>query len=77
MARKQPTLQQLQQVIDDWNAKHAIGVAVVVKRGNQDFHTRTISPARVLEGHTPVIWVEGLSGCYALDKVSAIKSQED
>ena len=73
MARKQLTLQDKQQIVDDWNAKHPIGTAVILRRGNQDFHTRTRSAAELHGTHKiPIIWVEGLSGGYALEQMTAI-----
>jgi hypothetical protein len=55
----------------------AIGTAVVVQRDNGDlFVTRTRSAPWMLGedgngkgGHTAVIMVEGISGCYALERV--------
>lgn len=54
-----------------------IGTPVVVKRDNGDlFVTRTRSAAWMLGqdgngqgGHTAVIMVEGISGCYALERI--------
>jgi hypothetical protein len=34
--------------------------------------TRTRSTAMLLSGHTAVIWLEGIAGCYALECVTAI-----
>lgn len=66
---RQMTSQQMKQIVDDWNDKHPVGTPVIVDRGNEDFHTRTRSGADILSGHTVVIWLEGISGCYALDRV--------
>lgn len=32
--------------------------------------TTVRAPAEVLSGHTAVVWLEGVSGCYALDRVT-------
>ncbi|WP_374650281.1 hypothetical protein [Rhizorhabdus sp.] len=34
--------------------------------------TRTRSKAEVLSGHSAVIWLDGISGCYLLDRVTPI-----
>jgi hypothetical protein len=57
---------------DAWNVMHPVGAAVKVRRDNGEVQdTKTISPAEMLGGHTAVIWLEGISGCYMLDRVSA------
>jgi hypothetical protein len=55
---------------DAWNAKHPIGTQVDVRMDNGET-TRTItrSPAEMLGGHTAVVWLEGIRGCYMLDRV--------
>lgn len=68
MARKEPTSQE---IVDDWNANHKVGAAVILKRGNQDFRTGTKTEAVVIFD-TAMIAVEGLSGFYDLEKVTAI-----
>jgi hypothetical protein len=46
------------------------GTDVVVRKDNgEELRTKTRSSAQMLGGHTPVIWVEGITGCYALDRV--------
>lgn len=48
-----------------------IGTPVTVQRGNGDlFETKTRSQPWLLSGHTWVILVQGISGCYALDRVT-------
>lgn len=56
-----------QQIVDAWNGKYMIGQAVVVKK---DFEkewtvTYTRSEAHVISCE-PVIWLEGITGCYSL-----------
>lgn len=56
---------------DAWNAKHPVGTQVKVKRDTSEITlTKTRSGAEMLSGHTAVIWLEGISGCYMLDRVS-------
>jgi hypothetical protein len=57
---------------DAWNAKHAVGAKVSVRLDNGEVReTVTTSAAEVLSGHSAVIWLEGVSGCYLLDRVKA------
>lgn len=60
---------------DAWNKAHGIGTAVKVWR---DFGPPTTGftngMAYVLSGHTAVIHVTGISGCYALERVEALCS---
>lgn len=57
--------------IAKWNEAHPVGTPVNVARDDGSlFPTSTRSPALRLEGHTAVIWVEGLPGCYRLDRVT-------
>jgi hypothetical protein len=34
--------------------------------------TKTKTRAEVLQGHSAVIWLEGITGCYLLDRVTPI-----
>lgn len=71
MAYKKPNLKKLQKTCDDWNAKYPVGTAVVLKAdGGQNVATKTRSEASILSGHSAVIWLEGISGCYLLDRVT-------
>lgn len=59
--------------VDAWNAAHAVGTYVTLhKDGGEVIATRTLSRAEVLSGHTAVIWLEGVSGCYDLTRVTAL-----
>jgi hypothetical protein len=64
------SLAKLQKQCDEWNAAHPVGTAVIC---NKDFvgdvPTKTRSEAYVLSGHSPVIFLEGISGCYHLSHV--------
>ncbi len=61
----------LQAQCDRFNAAHAIGckVSVLLDSGEQR-ETTTRSEAQVLSGHSAVIWLTGITGCYLLDRVT-------
>lgn len=68
MTRPDPAA--LQQQCDRFNAEYEIGQWVTVRKDNgEGLITRTRSRAEVLSGHSAVIWVEALSGCYLLDRI--------
>lgn len=59
--------------VQKWNQAHPVGTEVTVRKDAGDVVTGTaISAAYVLGGHTAVIHVTGISGCYALDRVEAV-----
>ena len=63
-----------QDIIDTWNKQHPVGTAVVYKHDDgRNIVSSTRSEAELLGGHTPVVWLTGVSGCYALDKVVAVE----
>jgi hypothetical protein len=60
----------LQRQCDAWNAAHAVGTAVVLTKDlGEKVDTKTRSKAQVLSGHSAVIWLEGVSGCWLLERV--------
>ena len=62
-----------QEQVDAWNndGNNPVGCAVYVLRDNGEIlETVTRSVAEVLSGHTAVIWVRGITGCYALERVT-------
>jgi hypothetical protein len=68
---RKPDLKKLQQQCDAWNEKNPVGTRVILKKdAGVEVHTKTRSIASVLSGHSAVIWLEGVSGCYALDRVT-------
>lgn len=70
---KRPTMEQLQSQCDCFNNRYLVGQPVTVRRDcGQLQETATRSAAEVLSGHTAVIWLVGISGCYLLDRVTAI-----
>ncbi|NIJ07201.1 hypothetical protein FHS31_000797 [Sphingomonas vulcanisoli] len=69
--------QQLQQQCDDFNARYPVGQAVSMRHDAGDERvTKTRSKAEVLSGHAAVIWLEGVSGCYLLDRITPLVGQE-
>lgn len=59
-------------IVEEWNKSCKIGIDVeVIKDDGSTIFTKTKSLAWVLGGHTPVILLEGMSGCYALERVSS------
>ncbi|MGK5050726.1 hypothetical protein [Janthinobacterium sp. RB2P8] len=65
----------LQAACDKFNAAHQVGAAVSVELDGGEFReTITVSEAQVLSGHTAVIWLDGISGCYDLERVTALKA---
>lgn len=68
---QRPNITKLQKQCDAFNAKHPVGTAVTLHTDTKgDIATKTRSEAQVLSGHSAVVWLEGVSGCYALDRVT-------
>ncbi|OGS99811.1 MAG: hypothetical protein A3K04_02385 [Gallionellales bacterium RBG_16_56_9] len=69
-----PNTKKMQAECDAFNAKNSVGSDVFVKLDfvDEPFRTRTKSTAQILSGHSAVIWLENVSGCYLLDRVSAV-----
>jgi hypothetical protein len=62
-----------QEQVDVFNSKHGVGQRVMVtKDDGTKTTTFTRSKAQVLSNHTAVIWLEGIVGCYALERVTPI-----
>jgi hypothetical protein len=62
--------------VEQWNAAHRVGTRVrVTKDDGSSVETTTRTRAMMLSGHTPVIFLEGISGCYLLTRVKAIETQ--
>jgi len=60
-------------IVEEWNKNYKIGIDVeVMKDDGSTIFTKTMSLAWVLGGHTPVILLEGISGGYALERVSPV-----
>lgn len=73
MTRAEQKLAKLQAQCDMFNAETPVGSEVLVRKDSgEKVLTVTKSAALVLSGHTPVIFLEGISGCYLLDRVSKV-----
>jgi len=60
----------MQSKVDAFNEKHPVGSTVtVVKDLGERVETTVKYPAQILSGHTPVVWLNGIRGCYLLDRV--------
>ena len=60
---------------ESWNRDHSVGIRVKYHHiiGEKEFTVHvTRSPASVLEGHTAVIFLEGISGCVALKAIEIL-----
>jgi hypothetical protein len=56
--------------VDRWNATMHVGDPVTVTRDDgRTLDTVLASAAWKLGGHTPVAMVEGICGCYLLDRI--------
>lgn len=71
--RLKADLSKLQAQCDRFNEVNAVGckVSIQLDSGEQR-ETTTRSEAQVLSGHSAVIWLDGVRGCYQLDRVKAI-----
>lgn len=68
---KRPDAKALQAQCDAFNAVHPVCAPVTVRRDCGELvDTVTRSTAEVLSGHTAVVWLQGISGCYLLDRVT-------
>lgn len=68
MRRPNPAAQQ--RIVDAWNERVPVGAAVTVQMDSGEVReTTTRSKAELLGGHTAVVWLEGITGCYALSHV--------
>lgn len=70
---RRPNLAALQRQCDKFNDSNAVGARVTVTLDSGEVReTFTRSEAEVLSGHSAVIWLEGVRGCYLLDRVQPI-----
>ena len=70
---RKPDLAKAKKKIEDWNSSYPVGTKVIVKRDSgEKMETVTQSEAELLGGHTPVVWVRGIRGAYALSRVTPV-----
>ena len=73
---KRPNVKDLQKQVEAFNARFPIGQIVTVRKDNgEGIRTATRSKAQVLSGHSAVVWLEGITGCYLLDRVTPITGE--
>ncbi|MEK7342472.1 MAG: hypothetical protein AABZ73_01470 [Pseudomonadota bacterium] len=76
MAHPAKTPGELQRQVDAFNARYSVGQPVILQRDTgEPLRTVTRSEAQILSGHSAVIWVEGVSGCYLLDRVTPVPAE--
>ncbi|MCA0366773.1 MAG: hypothetical protein LCH57_01745 [Proteobacteria bacterium] len=64
-----PDPAQLRRAVDAFNARHKVGDAFWAYtglKGENPIACTLRAPAELLGGHTPVAWLDGVSGCIAL-----------
>lgn len=67
---KTPITENQEHLIDKINEKYKIGDTINVIQDDNSIKKWTIKhPASMLGGHTAVIWVEEISGCYSANRV--------
>lgn len=73
MKPKQMSKKQLEKAVNDFNQRWPVGSEVMLKEDGKDelTRTKTRSEAYVMCGHTPVVFLEGISGAYHTRCVSA------
>lgn len=65
----------MQKACDEFNAKCKVGGHVTVALDDgRTINTTTVSEAQIMGGHTAVVWLLGVSGCYALERVTPIEA---
>ncbi len=74
---RRPTRAQLEKQCANFNARYPVGTRVTVGRDAGDVEiTATRSKAEVLSGHSAVIWLDGISGCYLLDRITPVANPQ-
>lgn len=73
---RRPTIATLLHQVDAWNASTPIRTMVEYRSHPeaepQLYHTRTA--ASILSGHTAVVWLEGKSGCVAIEACRPVRA---
>lgn len=66
------------QQVESWNIEHPVGSRVVVHRDNGERIESTVrGEAVLLGGHSPVAWVDGISGCYDIGRITSYAGMND
>lgn len=67
--KRPPTLTSQLQAVENWNQTVPLGCPVKVKLDDGSVkESWTTSRAQMLGGHTAVIFLKGISGCYMLSR---------
>lgn len=73
MSKKHSNLNKLTEMVNAWNSRFPVGTPVKCRMDDdKDIKTVTTSDAQILSGHSAVIWMRDISGCYLLDRVRAL-----
>lgn len=68
----QESVEVMKSKIEVFNEKHSVvSPVVVVKDAGEKIMATIKYPARVMGGHTAVVWLDGISGAYSLNRVIA------
>jgi len=60
----------MQSKVDAFNKRNPIGSTVTIDADlGETIETKVRHPAEVMDGHTPVVWLEGIRWAYLLDRV--------
>lgn len=77
MARQQKGTAKQQQAVDAWNRSNPVGTECTVRLDSGLVKlTKTRSEAYMLGGHTAVIFLDGISGAYLLERVNRFEPVE-
>ena len=77
-----PSPKKLAEECARWNARNPIGTRVtryklMYPKAEPDGIYTTRTAAEVLSGHTAVVWLDGFSGCVALDSLEVASPPTD
>ena len=63
------------EAVDEFNLRFPVGSEVMLKKDGvpEPVRTKTRSEAFVMCGHSAVVFLEGVSGCYLISHVSEVK----
>lgn len=64
-----PSMKEQERIVASWKDIPEGTVVVVTKDTGEKVATKTRSAPWLLGGHTAVIMLEGVSGCYSLERV--------
>lgn len=77
MSRRPATREDLEHQVDSFNMRYSVGQKVTIRLDDGSVKvTRTRSRAEILSGHSAVIWLNDVRGCYLLDRVTPLGDDE-